>query len=209
MSYQDIKTHVSSNLKKTDGIDIKAEVNKTKIAIETVGLKMFADIINSDNLQSLTEKDWQRMQKELETDFNVKMEQGILIKGAEQQERDTTWWTGKAQKNSKLYYWNRYKEYLRKSLPPEVVKTIDDDTDIVMNNIENPVIASFDIRGMVVGHVQSGKTGNYAGLICKAADTGYKFIVVIAGGINNLRNQTQERLNEAFIVQHYTIVSAG
>ena len=30
---------------------------------------------------------------------------------------------------------------------------------------------------MVVGHVQSGKTANYTGLICKAADAGYKVIV--------------------------------
>ena len=50
---------------------------------------------------------------------------------------------------------------------------------------------------MVVGHVQSGKTANYSALVCKAADAGYKFIVVIAGGTNNLRNQTQERLNES------------
>ena len=52
---------------------------------------------------------------------------------------------------------------------------------------------------MVVGHVQSGKTANYAALVCKAADAGYRFIVIIAGGINNLRNQTQERINESFI----------
>ncbi len=44
---------------------------------------------------------------------------------------------------------------------------------------------------MVVGHVQSGKTANYTGLVCKAADAGYRLIVVIAGIHNNLRNQTQ------------------
>jgi len=68
-----------------------------------------------------------------------------------------------------------------------------------MNNIENPQIDSFNRYGMVVGHVQSGKTANYSALICKATDAGYKFIVVISGGINNLRNQTQDRLNKAFI----------
>lgn len=54
-------------------------------------------------------------------------------------------------------------------------------------------------RGMVVGHVQSGKTQNYTGLICKAADVGYRLIVVIAGIHNNLRNQTQARIDEGFI----------
>ena len=47
--------------------------------------------------------------------------------------------------------------------------------------------------------MQSGKTANYTGLIARAADAGYKFIVVIAGIHNNLRKQTQERIDEAFI----------
>ena len=53
--------------------------------------------------------------------------------------------------------------------------------------------------GMVVGHVQSGKTSNYTGLICKAADAGYKLIVIIAGVHNNLRSQTQRRIDEGFV----------
>lgn len=199
MSYQDIKNHIFNNLKKSDNIDIKKEISNTQIVIDDVGLNTFARIISVDNLHNLTNDDWKRIQLELETQFNVKMEQGILIKGIEQQTRDTTWWSGKSQQECDSYYWDRYKDYLKNSLPPEVVKTINDDTDVIMNNIENPAIEQFDRRGMVVGHVQSGKTSNYAGLICKAADAGYKFIVVIAGGINNLRNQTQERLNEAFV----------
>jgi hypothetical protein len=52
---------------------------------------------------------------------------------------------------------------------------------------------------LVVGHVQSGKTANYTGLICKAADAGYKIIIVLAGLHNNLRSQTQMRLDEGFL----------
>src|SRR5690348_18256685 len=52
---------------------------------------------------------------------------------------------------------------------------------------------------MVIGHVQSGKTANYTGVIARAADAGYKFIVIIAGVHNNLRRQTQERIDAAFI----------
>lgn len=50
-----------------------------------------------------------------------------------------------------------------------------------------------------MGHVQSGKTGNYIGVVTKAADAGYRVIIIIAGMQNRLRNQTQERLDEAFI----------
>ncbi len=46
-----------------------------------------------------------------------------------------------------------------------------------------------------MGHVQSGKTTNYAALIAKAIDAGYRQIVVLAGVTNSLREQTQERLD--------------
>ena len=52
---------------------------------------------------------------------------------------------------------------------------------------------------MVVGEVQSGKTSNYIELICKAADAGYKFIVVLTGTTNSLRAQTQLRFDEGFL----------
>ena len=61
------------------------------------------------------------------------------------------------------------------------------------------VWAPFIRRGLVMGNVQSGSTANYAGLICKAADAGYKVIIVLAGMHNNLRSQTQVRLDEGFL----------
>lgn len=197
-NYQQVKDFIFSQLRKLDSsdIDISSEIDKTKLILAKPDVASY--LFGCENI-NLSDSDWSQMQNELETKFNVKMDQGILITGKEEESRDRTWWTGKHQKESDCYYWNRYNEHLQDSLPPEVVKTIDVDTDIVMNNIENPDVGMFDRRGMVVGHVQSGKTGNYTGLICKAADAGYKFIVVIAGGMNNLRNQTQERLNEGFV----------
>lgn len=152
---------------------------------------------------NLTDNDYSRMVSEFETMFNVKMDKGVIIQGDEQQARDTTWWRDKIkiklQQEDKNYYATRFREFISRKLPPEVIKTLDDDTDSVMNNIGNPNDNRFEIFGMVVGYVQSGKTMNYSSLICKAADAGYKFIVVIAGDKNNLRNQTQKRINEYFI----------
>ena len=48
--------------------------------------------------------------------------------------------------------------------------------------------------GLVVGHVQSGKTANFTGLLARAADSGYNLFIVLAGLHNNLRLQTQVRL---------------
>lgn len=97
-------------------------------------------------------------------------------------------------------YWHRYESYLEKRLSTTVVEGLDKSTDKILELLEDPNRAgSWDRRGLVVGHVQSGKTGNYSGLICKAADAGYKIIIVLAGLHNNLRSQTQVRLEESFL----------
>jgi hypothetical protein len=99
------------------------------------------------------------------------------------------------------FYWGRYRKLLNlKGLPKSVIDATDEVTDRVLDRLGDPTQPSpWSRRGMVVGHVQSGKTANYTGLICKAADAGYRLIVVIAGIHNNLRNQTQARIDEGFI----------
>jgi len=204
-SYQDAKDFIFTKLNKAGSplarTKITHEIEALKKVIASVDHEMLKTILSVDEFENLTDEDWTRMIREFEIHFDVEMKHGSLIQGDEQQKRDTTWWTDIYKQSSPNFYWERYKKYIGSSLPPDVVKTIDNDTDIVMNNLENPLGEPFARYGMVVGHVQSGKTGNYSALICKAADAGYKFIVVIAGGINNLRDQTQERLNESFIGQ--------
>lgn len=51
--------------------------------------------------------------------------------------------------------------------------------------------APYQSTSLVVGYVQSGKTANFTGLIARAADAGYRLIIVFAGTINFLREQTQ------------------
>ena len=97
-------------------------------------------------------------------------------------------------------YWQRYREWLERKLSYKAVDALDRSTDSVLALLENPLRdGGWDRRGLVVGHVQSGKTSHYSGLICKAADAGYKIIIVLAGLHNNLRAQTQLRLDEAFL----------
>lgn len=64
--------------------------------------------------------------------------------------------------------------------------------------VEDPSKNSFLIKGLVLGDVQSGKTANYTAICNKAADTGYKIIIILAGIQENLRKQTQERLDAEF-----------
>ena len=106
-------------------------------------------------------------------------------------------YTKKADINWEL--WNRYKSYMHEKDPSFPINDLDDFTDKILDKCVDPKQeGSWDRRGMVVGHVQSGKTSNYVGLINKATDAGYKVIIVIAGTISSLRRQTQERIDEGF-----------
>jgi len=99
-------------------------------------------------------------------------------------------------------FWDRYRRYLeaRKGWAPATVNRLEQLTDSILERLENPERAGeWSRRGMVVGQVQSGKTSNYTGLICKAVDAGYKLIIVLAGSHNSLRSQTQLRLDEGFL----------
>jgi hypothetical protein len=110
-------------------------------------------------------------------------------------------WLPAAKATIDPFYWERYQKYLvHKNFARDVIAKTDEVTDRVVGLLENPLKSGpWKRRGMVVGHVQSGKTANYTGVICKAADAGYRLIIVIAGIHNNLRNQTQIRIDEGFI----------
>jgi hypothetical protein len=108
-------------------------------------------------------------------------------------------WLGSARKKG-WRYWPRYRDMLERKMPPAAIDALEISTDDVLGLLEDPNRSgSWDRRGLVVGHVQSGKTANYTGLICKAADAGYKIIIILAGLHNNLRSQTQIRLEEGFL----------
>lgn len=101
-------------------------------------------------------------------------------------------------------FWTRYKDFLVdvKHFSPNVVSTLGEETlDVMlMNYLGNPnSTVPFLKRGLVIGDVQSGKTSTYIGLICKAADAGYKVFILLTGTIEGLRKQTQERVEEGFI----------
>ncbi|PEJ34215.1 endonuclease [Peribacillus butanolivorans] len=182
--------------------DIDDSLKEWKIVLDTTPPEFIrtALLMEEDaDIERLEEQDWEGLKRTLEQEFVVKVDSGILIQGEQQKNRDKTWWTGKKQLVSDKYYINNYIEYSKNNLPVPVLDVIDEDTDVVMNNLSDPSGTDFSIRGMVVGHVQSGKTANYAALVCKAADAGYRFIVVIAGAQNNLRDQTQSRLEEVFV----------
>lgn len=110
-------------------------------------------------------------------------------------------WVFKRQDDIKWTYSDAYEEYLKdQGFSSYMVSSMSNVSEKILGLLQDPSSEGFwDRRGLVIGHVQSGKTANYIGLIARAADAGYKFIVVIAGIHNNLRRQTQERIDEGFV----------
>lgn len=99
------------------------------------------------------------------------------------------------------HYWDAYVKQLRtKNFGREVIRVLDQDTENILNECGNPQESGPWIsKGLVMGDVQSGKTASYCGLISKAGDAGYKIIVLLTGMIEDLRAQSQERLDEGFV----------
>jgi hypothetical protein len=96
---------------------------------------------------------------------------------------------------------NAYEDYLMftSGYSSQVVGEISNSMDDVMNAIGDPQRKdSFAKKGLVIGDVQSGKTGNFIALMNKAADAGYNMIIVTTGVIEKLRRQTQERIEQGF-----------
>jgi hypothetical protein len=83
---------------------------------------------------------------------------------------------------------------------PKVVDKLDELTDKILDLAGDPTKeGGWARRGLVLGDVQSGKTGTYLGLFNKAADAGYRLFILLAGNTEVLRQQTQARIDESFI----------
>ena len=92
--------------------------------------------------------------------------------------------------------WINYKRLLESEGKEKMVAQLDADTFAILDSCYNPKTeGQWERKGLVYGHVQSGKTANYIGLINKALDVGYRIIIVFTGMTEDLRRQTQDRIN--------------
>ena len=176
------------------------------IAVDIIGHKAVAtdeEINEAIASVSLIYKDIDRnaLKNELLANYSTTVEAHQILDG---KDRRKPWLKQfRAEKKSTWDFWNRYVNYLRKDkgFPEASINQIDNLTEDIVDRLFNPNIKNvvIDKKGLVVGQVQSGKTANYTGLICKAADAGFGIIIVLAGIHNNLRSQTQNRLDEGFL----------
>lgn len=158
-------------------------------------IKQFVSIPLFSNV--LKDRDIRDIRNKITSEREIKLEMGSLI----QVDYAYKKWFLNKKSELDMKYWERYKKYLMydKGFPSTVVNTMDDVLDTLTDLLGDPTIdGTFQRRGLIMGDVQSGKTANYTGLICKGVDAGYKIVVLLTGTIEKLRKQTQLRLDEGF-----------
>lgn len=176
--------------------DIKGIVDnlKSMLAVEPIGIQAAGEKFKMQ-LSPLPEglaKRIDRAVAELE-----RQEQQVItlypapIVTAGKQDR---WYLGPSESSSPN--WNAYREHLsQKGWSAEVIQSIDRASTKITNELLCPNGSREDrFQGLVLGYVQSGKTASMAAAIAKAADSGYRMVIVLAGMTNVLRQQTQLRL---------------
>lgn len=149
-------------------------------------------LINCVNVFSmvspLTDAEKEGVIRELQSRLAVRIDRGACVR-----EKDHTPWYNAAKASITPSFWNRYRLHLQKEQGwnAKLLDELDRSSDEIMDLLGNPrQTEGFQRRGLCIGDVQSGKTSNYIGLINKAADAGYRVIILLTGVIEKLRRQT-------------------
>lgn len=171
-------------------MQVKAGQIITEVQIEQL-VAVFA-VVNP-----LTPEERTEVIRHLHTTLAVRMDRGACVK-----EKDHKSWYYAAKKTLPSAFWDRYRLYLHKDkgFNSDVIDAMDSATDEMMDLLGNLATGvDFQRRGLVIGDVQSGKTSTYTALMNKAADAGYRVIILLTGTIEKLRRQTQQRIDYGFV----------
>ena len=171
------------------------------LRLEDIG-EMVDKACKSPGGEELSKQETLKLITELESDF-----QTVIGSERELVGEDEGWskWLPTRRGEINWKYWDRYRKYMGQGrLPEDVLSRLDSSTDRVLGLMGNPHReGAWDRRGLVVGLVQSGKTGHYVGVINKAVDAGYKVIIVMTGFTESLRVQTQDRIEKGLLGYSY------
>lgn len=184
--YDDVKATIMRNLRKAETVTSEMVSSEIRMLLDAFKAAKLVDDIDPDALY-----------RDITSQISVWQPDPSVLR-----DKKHVNWVPEWRAQISWGFWERYREYLEeeKNWSQNITTKLHTITDNILGDLGNPKEAGlWDRRGMVVGDVQSGKTANYTGLICKAADAGYKLIIVLAGMTNDLRSQTQSRLDAEFL----------
>lgn len=176
---------------------VKAFISDEACIQESMIDEKILEIRFMPSFKELTDDEIKEVSDEIKSELSIKLDKGTLL-----EEKGHEKWFLSKKSQLDMKYWERYKQYLLldKGFSTNVINSMDDILDTLTDLLGDPTReVSYNRRGLIIGDVQSGKTSNYTGLICKAVDSGYKVIVLLTGTIEKLRQQTQKRIDEGFV----------
>ena len=147
--------------------------DKEKITEATIqdAVKLFLPIV------PLNDSEQTEVIKELQARLQIDIDRGVYITA-----KDHKPWYAEAKVNIDPRFWERYVQYLQNECgwAPKVITEMDRFSDELMDLLGNPnQETGFTVKGLCIGNVQSGKTANYIALMNKAADAGYRVIILL------------------------------
>jgi hypothetical protein len=194
-NFEQLILSITEQLKISKGLGtiITKEVVAKKVARVVIELKeeLPSFEVNSSDIEALIFT--------ISNIFTVKVDDELIVLADNLVQR----WLDDAKANEEVTWdhWNAYKKMLSKQ--GRSIDTIDSNEEVIdaiLDLTGDPSTPGVWARkGLVMGNVQSGKTQNYIGLINKAIDCGYKTIILLGGHLNDLRKQTQERVDEGVL----------
>lgn len=166
------------------------------------GLEKAASTVRSAmsmmGMDSIDDEAYEELLAQLQEMVSVTMNfDGGVITG----EKDYHHWLASDVANIDWKFWKRYRSYLtrKKGWPSQVVQSLDKASNDIVDLAGDPrQEEGFLRKGLIIGDVQSGKTATYTAILNKAVDAGYKVCIVLTGMLEDLRRQTQSRLDAEF-----------
>ena len=157
------------------------------------------DVLNSALSWDLSKEEIGHIAYQIESTMNIGIDNQAIILG--NSKNDVKRWFDGSKTEFNWTYWKAYERLLQESgRSVEVLNENERIIDSILDLSGDPRIDKpWKRAGLVMGNVQSGKTQNYLGLINKAMDCGYKIIIILGGHQNELRKQTQLRVDEGVI----------
>lgn len=158
-------------------------------------IRFIAPRIVSD--RTLDESEVRLIADYYEANASIRQPEGFSVETQQTKHRD---WYRPCDKEC-IGYWDRFKDWmtLESKLTPDVFQRLDNNSTAIVSKLGDPNGGPFNVRGLVLGDVQSGKTLNYSALINKAIDAGYRVIIILSGILESLRKQTQVRIEESVL----------
>lgn len=158
---------------------------------DTVGLARFLKMLTKEyDWPVLSVDEWIELVEECEE--YQSSQQDIRFRGNDGVLFDRTQDNGLHVPENPRSCWQLYKNGLK--WEKESVQDLEDATIGILKRLSTDTRETGAIKGLVIGHVQSGKTANMEALMAMAADHGWNMFIVLSGTIENLRLQTLKRM---------------